>query len=205
MWSTFLAWTNVFGVVQEVLVYLKISTHFKSLGITKVQKKVQSSLLFYGVWFTMALLYCKGCVWIMAFLGPWILTSPVVVYGVCSNCPPSVFTTIRAHFHLSPISRWRLFFPPLCACPCMEWRFRGSYNRQASNPNALNFALQCNAFKRITLSSSVSHLCVLFRLQCILYFELHFEKCQTAVVSSLFGGVSINSYFTCYLDEVWYE
>ena len=112
MWSKFSARTDGFGVVQEVLVNLKISTHFKRLG--KSKKKIQGSLLYYGVWFTMALLYCKGCVWIMAFLGPWILTSPVVVYGVCSNCPPSVFTTIRAHFHLSPISRWRLFLPPRC-------------------------------------------------------------------------------------------
>ena len=113
MWSYFLAQTNGFGIVQEVLVYLKISTHFKS-HVKSPKKKVQGSLLYYGVWFTMALLYCKGCVWIMAFLGPWILTSPVVVYEVRSNCPPSVFTTIRAHFHLSPISRWRLFFPSAC-------------------------------------------------------------------------------------------
>ena len=109
IWSKVLAWTDGFGAVQEVLVYLKISTHFKS-----PKNKFRVPFFFYGVRFTMALLYCKGCVWIMAFLGLWILTSPVVVYGVCSNCPPSVFTTIRAHFHLSPISRWRLFSPPGC-------------------------------------------------------------------------------------------
>ena len=141
--------------------------------------------------------------WLSSGHGSWLPQSLCMEFAV---------TALQVYLQLSAlISTYLLFpaedcfFPPLCACPCMEWRFRGSYNRQASNPNALNFALQCNAFKRITLSSSVSHLCVLFRLQCILYFELHFEKCQTAVVLSLFGGVSINSYFTCYLDEVWYE
>ena len=141
--------------------------------------------------------------WLSSGHGSWLHQSLCMEFAV---------TALQVYLQLSAlISTYLLFpaedcfFPPLCACPCMEWTMNMSYNRQASNPNALNFAPQYNGFKYITLSLSVSHHCVLFRSQCILYFYLHFKKCQTIIVLSLFGGVSINSYFTCYLDEVWYE
>ena len=88
--------------------------------------------------------------WLSSGHGSWLPQSLCMEFAV---------TALQVYLQLSAlISTYLLFpaedcfFPPLCACPCMEWRFRGSYNRQASNPNALNFALQCNAFKRITLS-----------------------------------------------------
>ena len=117
-----------------------------------------------------------------------------------SLCMEFTVTTLQVYLQLSALISTYLLFPvedcfspPLCACPCMEWRFWGSYIRQASNPNALNFAPQYNRFKYITLCSSVSDQGVLFRLQCILYFHLHVKKCQTILVFSLFGEVSINS------------